>query len=98
MLNGMLCYKKRKIKNLEYLVNYLPSKQASKQADNLDKALRDSCSFKKIVNKVCTAGISRGQSDLWSFGPVVRFCPLFYCIKKDSCIKFVFVRYLCSVS
>ena len=36
----------------------------AKQADNLNKALRDSCSFKKIVNKVCTVGISRGQSDL----------------------------------
>lgn len=72
---------KSKVKKNLYCV-WLIICQERKKADNLkNKALWNSCSFKNIVNRVCTVGISRGQSDLWSFGPSVRFCPLFCCVK-----------------
>jgi hypothetical protein len=64
-----------------YLVNYLPSKQASKQAliciKLKSQPLRNSCFFEKIVIKIGIIDIARGQSDLWSFGPCVSFVPFF---------------------
>ena len=64
-----------------YLVDYLPSKQASKQALSCIKLksqpLWNSCSFEKIVNKIGIIDIARGQSDLWSFRPWVSFAPFF---------------------
>lgn len=64
-----------------YLVNYLPSKQASKQAliciKLKSQPLWNSCFFEKIVNKIGIIDIARGQSDLWSFRPWVSFVPFF---------------------
>jgi len=64
-----------------YMVNYLPSKQASKQALSCIKLksqpLGNSCFFEKIVNKIGIIDIKRGQSDLWSFRPCVSFVPFF---------------------
>ena len=63
------------------LVDYLPSKQALSCIKLKSQPLWNSCSFEKIVNKVCTVGIARGQSDLWSFRPWVSFVPFFIVYK-----------------
>ena len=84
------------MKNLDYLVNYLASKQA-----NLKKKFdKNSYSFEKIVNKISTERCFKGAKRFMVFWAIGSFLSSFLLCKKriyTLCTKFVFVRYLCSL-
>lgn len=76
------------------------SKQASKHSygklycNKLEKKpLWNSCSFKKIVNKVSTPKVFKGgKTSLWFFGPWVSFVPFFYSAVKNPDLGLVMDR------
>ena len=91
-----ILYRDEKMKNLDYLANYLAIKQA-----NLKKKFdKNSYSFEKIVNKISTERCFKGAKRFMVFWAIGSFLSSFLLCKKriyTLCTKFVFVRYLCSL-